>query len=112
VAWFAAEHAVLAGAVAQAARLGMPGYAWELTSALGQFLSTHRYTDAWQDCATRAAAAARAAGDARGEAAALLQYADWLGDVGRYGDAIRSIRRALALATRCGDAQAQAVERP
>jgi DNA-binding SARP family transcriptional activator/tetratricopeptide (TPR) repeat protein len=109
VAWFAAEHAVLAGAVAQAARLGMPGYAWELTTALGQFLSTHRYTDALQDCATRAAAAARAAGDARGEAAALLQYADWLGDVGRYGDAIRSVRRALALATRRGDTEAQAV---
>jgi DNA-binding SARP family transcriptional activator len=108
-AWFAAERAVLAGAVAQAARLGMAGYTWELTSALGQFLSTHRYTDALQDCATRAAAAARAAGDARGEAAALLQYADWLGDVGRYGDAIRSIRRALTLATRCGDTEAQAV---
>src|SRR5499427_1093834 len=109
VAWFAAEHTVLAGAVAQAASLGMPGYAWELTSALGQFLSTHRYTDAWQACATRAAAAARAAGDARGEAVALLQYADWLGDVGRYGDAIRNIRRAMALATRRGDTEAQAV---
>jgi len=109
VAWFAAEHTVLAGAVAQAARLGMPGYAWELTSALGQFLSTHRYTDAWQDCATRAAAAARAARDARGEAAALLQYADWLGDVGRYGDAIRGIRRALTLAARHEDTEAQAV---
>jgi tetratricopeptide (TPR) repeat protein len=109
VAWFAAERAVLVGAVAQAARLGMPGYAWELTSALGQFLSTHRYTDAWQDCATRAGAAARAAGDTRGEAAALLQYADWLGDAGRYGDAIQSIRRAQALATRRGDTEAQAV---
>jgi DNA-binding SARP family transcriptional activator len=109
VAWFAAEHTVLAGAVAQAARLGMTGYAWELTSALGQFLSTHRYTDAWQDCATSAAAAARAAGDARGEAAALLQYADWLGDVGRYGEALRSVRRALALATRRGDTEAEAV---
>jgi DNA-binding SARP family transcriptional activator len=109
VAWFEAEHKLLVGAVAQAARLGMAGYAWELTSALGQFLSTHRYTDAWQDCAIRAAAAARAASDARGEAAALLQCADWQGDVGRYGDAIRSINRALALATGCGDTQAQAV---
>src|SRR6266568_3398862 len=109
VAWLAAECTLLAGAVAQATRLGMAGYAWELTSALGQFLSTHRYTDAWQDCATRAVAAARAAGDVRGEAAALLQYADWLGDVGRYGDAIRSIRRALALVTRCGDTEAEAV---
>jgi len=109
VAWLAAECTLLAGAVAQAARLGMAGYAWELTSALGQFLSTHRYTDAWQDCATRAVAAARAAGDVRGEAAALLQYADWLGDVGRYGDAIRSVRRALALVTGCGDTEAEAV---
>lgn len=109
VAWLAAERMVLAGAVTQAAGLGMPGYAWELTSALGQFLSTHRYTDTWRDCAVGAAAAARAAGDARGEAAALLQYADWLGDAGRYGDAIRSVRRALALATGSGDAEAEAV---
>jgi DNA-binding SARP family transcriptional activator/tetratricopeptide (TPR) repeat protein len=109
VAWLAAERTLLAGAVAQAARLGLAGYAWELTSALGQFLSTHRYTDAWQDCAARAVAAARAAGDVRGEAAALLQHADWLGDVGRYGDAIRSTRRALALVTSCGDTEAEAV---
>src|SRR5215470_14045935 len=109
VSWFAAESVLLAGAVAQAARLGMPGYAWELTSALCQFLSTHRYTDALQDCATRAAATARAAGDARGEVAALLQYADWLGDAGRGGDAVRSTRQALALATGCADTEAEAV---
>ena len=108
VAWFEAERTLLAGAVAQAARLGMAGYAWELTSALGQFLSTRRYTDAWQDCATRAIAVARGAGHARGEAAALLQYADCLGDVGRYGEAIRSLQRALGLVTKCGDTEAEA----
>jgi DNA-binding SARP family transcriptional activator/tetratricopeptide (TPR) repeat protein len=107
VAWFEAERTLLTGAVAQAARLGMAGYACELTSALGQFLSTHRYSDAGHDCATRAIAAARAAGHARGEAAALLQYADCLGDVGRYGEAIRSLRRALALVT-SGDTEAEA----
>src|SRR5499427_685995 len=109
VAWFEAERTLLTGAVAQAARLGMAGYSWELTSALGQFLSTHRYTDAWHDCATTAIAAARAAGHARGEAAALLQYADCLGDFGRYGEAIRSLQRALALVTRCWDTEAEAV---
>ena len=109
VAWFEAERTLLTGAVAQAAGLGMAGYAWELTSALGQFLSTHRYTDAWHDCATTAIAAARGAGHARGEAAALLQYADCLGDFGRYGEAIRSLRRALALVTRCWDTEAEAV---
>jgi hypothetical protein len=108
-AWLAAERSLLTGAVAQAARLGMAGYAWELTSALGQFLSTHRYTDAWQDCATRAVAAARGAGDARGEPVALLRYADSLGDAGRYGDAIRSVRRALALVAGSGDTEADAV---
>ena len=107
--WFTAEHTVLVGAVARAAGLGMAGYAWELTSALCQFLSTHRYTDAWRDCATCAAAAAGAAADARGEAAALLQYADWLGDVGRYGDAMRTVRRALALVTGGVDTEAEAV---
>jgi DNA-binding SARP family transcriptional activator/tetratricopeptide (TPR) repeat protein len=109
VAWFEAERTLLTGAVAQAARLGMAGHAWELTSALGQFLSTRRYSDAWHDCATTAIAAARAAGQARGEAAALLQYADCLGDAGRYGEAIGSLRRALALVTRCGDTVAEAV---
>lgn len=109
VAWFEAERTLLTGAVAQAAGLGMAGYAWELTSALGQFLSTHRYTDAWHGCATTAIAAARATGHARGEAAGLLQYADWLGDLGRYGEAIRSIRRALALVARRGDTEAEAV---
>src|SRR6516164_5531027 len=109
VAWFEAERTLLTGAVAQAAGLGMAGYAWELTSALGQFLSTRRYTDAWQDCASRAIAAARGAGHARGEAAALLQYADCLGDFGRYGEAIRSLRRALALVIRCWDTEAEAV---
>lgn len=109
VAWFEAERRLLTGAVTQAARLGAAGYAWELTSALGQFLSTHRYSDAWYDCATGAIAAARAAGHARGEAAALLQYADCMGDVGRYGEAIRSLQRALALVTTCGDTEAEAV---
>jgi DNA-binding SARP family transcriptional activator len=108
VAWFEAERTLLTGAVAQAARLGMAGYAWELTSALCQFLSTHRYSDAWHDCATGAIAAARDAGHARGEAAALLQYADCLGDVGRYGEAIRNLQRALGLVTKCGDTEAEA----
>src|SRR5205814_9051869 len=49
VAWFEAERTLLTGAVAQAARLGMAGYAWELTSALGQFLSTRRDSDPWHD---------------------------------------------------------------
>jgi len=107
--WFEAERTLLTGAVAQVAGSGMAGYAWELTSALGQFLSTRRYSDAWHDCATRAVAAARTAGHARGEVAGMLQYADWLGDLGRYGEAIRSLQRALALVTRCGDTEAEAV---
>jgi tetratricopeptide (TPR) repeat protein len=109
IAWFEAERMLLVGAVAQACRLGMTGYAWELTTALSQFLSTRRHLDAWRDCATRAAAAARAAGDVRGEAAAMLQHADRQGNAGRYGDAILSIRRALALLTSCGDTEAQAI---
>jgi tetratricopeptide (TPR) repeat protein len=108
-AWFEAERLLLAGAVAQAAGLGMAGYAWELTSALCQFFSTRRHIDAWRDCATSAAAAARAAGDDRGEAAALLQLADRQAEEGRPRDAVRSTQQALALAARGADTEAQAI---
>jgi DNA-binding SARP family transcriptional activator len=103
LAWFEAERIVLLGAVAQAARLGWGGYSWELTSALSQFLSTRRYLDDWQNCAERAAAAAHAAGDRRGEAAALLQLADRLGEAGRFRDAAEAIDRAKALLSQSGD---------
>jgi len=109
VTWFEAERTVLVGAVAQACRLGLTGYAWELTSALSQFLSTRRHLDDWQDCTVRSAAAAHAAGDERGEAAVLLQLADRQGDAGRYDDAVRSTSRALALANRSEDTEAVAV---
>jgi DNA-binding SARP family transcriptional activator/TolA-binding protein len=97
VAFLEAERALLTGAVAQAARLGLAGYAWELTSALCQFLSTRRYLDDWRDCAERAATAARTAGDDRGEAAALLQLADFCADAGRFPDAVPLLARATAL---------------
>jgi DNA-binding SARP family transcriptional activator/tetratricopeptide (TPR) repeat protein len=97
VAFLEAERALLTGAVAQAARLGLAGYAWELTSALCQFLSTRRYLDDWRDCAQLAATAARMAGDDRGEAAALLQLADFCADAGRFRDAAQLLARATAL---------------
>ncbi len=109
IGWFEAERMLLAGAVTQACRLGMTSYGWELTSALSQFLSTRRHLDTWQDCIEQAVAAARAAGDERGEAAALLQHADRQAEAGRNGDAIRSLQRALALLTRCADTDAQAI---
>jgi tetratricopeptide (TPR) repeat protein len=99
LAWFESERIVLTGAIARAAPAGLAGYAWELTSALSQFLSTRRYLDDWQDCAERAIVAARAGGDRRGEAAALLQLADRLGDAARFCDAAQAIDRAAALVT-------------
>ena len=109
LAWLNAERAVLTSAVAQAARLGFAGYAWELTSALCQFLSTSRYLADWEDCAERAIAAARASGDERGEAAALLQLADRYGDPGRFRDAARLLTRATRLLRRSADAHALAI---
>jgi DNA-binding SARP family transcriptional activator/tetratricopeptide (TPR) repeat protein len=109
VAWFEAERLLLAGAVTHACRLGMTSYGWELTSALSQFFSTRRHLDAWQDCTENAVRAAHAAGDERGEAAALLQHADRQAEVGQNGDAIRNLQRALALLTRCADTQAQGI---
>jgi len=108
-AWLQAERAVLTSAVAQAARLGFAGYAWEITAAMSQFLSTRRYLDDWEECARRAVAAARAAGDERGEAAALLQLADRSADAGRPGEAARLLVRAIHLLRRGGDPRALAI---
>jgi tetratricopeptide (TPR) repeat protein len=76
---------------------------------MSQFLSTRRYLDDWEDCARRAVAAARAAGDERGEAAALLQLADRSADAGRSGEAARRLVRAIRLLRRGGDPRALAI---
>lgn len=107
--WFEAERNLLTNAVRRAARLGEASYAWELTNAQCQFFFVRRHLDAWRECATLAAAAAKAASDHRGEAAMLLQQADLMAETGHAREAVAIVQQALALVADCGDMDAQAV---
>lgn len=98
-----AERAGLVVAVTQAARLGMAGLSWELTSALTQFLATSMDLDDWRRCAEQALAAARGAQDARGEAAVLSSLGILHGICGRFGEALDCWRAALGMFEPLGD---------
>jgi tetratricopeptide (TPR) repeat protein/transcriptional regulator with XRE-family HTH domain len=112
LAYLEAERAGLVAAVTQAARLGMAGLSWELTSALTQFLATRMHLDDWHRCTAEALAAARHAGDACGEAAVLLS----LGSLqtirpggGRHREALDCWRAALGRFERLGHAPGRAM---
>jgi tetratricopeptide (TPR) repeat protein/transcriptional regulator with XRE-family HTH domain len=102
LAWLEAERGGLVAAVTQAASLGMVGLAWELTSALTQFLATRLYLDDWRRCTSEALTATRQAQDERGEAAVLLS----LGILHRFhrvNEALDCWQAALRVFERLGD---------
>jgi tetratricopeptide (TPR) repeat protein len=109
LAFLEAERSGLVATVTQAARLGVAGFAWELTSALTPFLATRMYLDDWHRCTGQALAAARRAEDARGEAAVLLSLGDLHGLSGRHHEALDCCQAALAILERLGDDSGRAM---
>jgi tetratricopeptide (TPR) repeat protein/transcriptional regulator with XRE-family HTH domain len=107
--WLEAERAGLVAAVTQAARLGMAGLSWELTSALTQFLASRLYLDEWRRCAGEALAAVRRAGDEHGEAAVLLSQGHLHAIYGRHREALGCWQAALPLLERVGDQTGRAM---
>ncbi|MEU8735124.1 MULTISPECIES: AfsR/SARP family transcriptional regulator [Streptomyces] len=69
--WLEAERLSLSAVVTRAADAGMDEFAWDLTLCLLVLFETRNYLDDWRECAERSLTAARAAGNARGEAAML-----------------------------------------
>jgi tetratricopeptide (TPR) repeat protein/transcriptional regulator with XRE-family HTH domain len=108
LAFLEAERAGLVAAVTQAARLGMAGLSWELTSALTQFLATRVHLDDWRRCTGEALAAARRARDQRGEAAVLLSLGTLHG-FHRVDHALDCWQAALGIFQRLGDGTGQAM---
>jgi DNA-binding SARP family transcriptional activator len=94
--WFTAEQATLLAAVPLAARSGRPGHAWRFAWALSTFLLRRGCWDEHDRACRVSLDAARRAGDAAGEAHALLLLA--LGDA-RSGrrDATAQFRESLRL---------------
>ena len=93
--WFTAEQATLLAAVSLAAWSGLPGHAWRLAWALSTFLLRRGCWDDYARACQTSLDAARRAGDAAGEAHALLLLA--LGDA-RSGrrDAAAAVPRVAA----------------
>jgi tetratricopeptide (TPR) repeat protein/transcriptional regulator with XRE-family HTH domain len=108
LAWLEAERSGLITAVSQAARLGMAGLSWELTSALTQFLATRLHLDDWRRCTTEALAAARHARDGRGEAAVLLSLGTLHAVHGRHDEALDCWQATLPILDRLGEDTARA----
>jgi DNA-binding SARP family transcriptional activator len=104
MAWLTAEHEVLLGAVAAAARAGFDEHTWQLAFALATF---QRRRGHWQAAATVGLAALAAADRIADPAAQVYAHrlvaraACLLGDV---GGADAHYRSALDLSARAGDA--------
>jgi len=103
--WFEAERASLVAGVEVAARHGFAEAAWALACGLTTFFGIRGHWQDWQATHEQAAAAARAAGLALGEANAVEMLGVchlWLGDVRR---ALPCFERSLELARAVGSAR-------
>ncbi|TSB31530.1 AfsR/SARP family transcriptional regulator [Streptomyces benahoarensis] len=94
--WFEAERLNLLAVIEQAARAGMDDLAWDLTASMVTLFETRNYVENWRVCCEHALAAAREAGNTRGQAAMLhdlgavelrLRRIDMAAD--RFHDALR-----------------------
>ncbi|MEV7284076.1 BTAD domain-containing putative transcriptional regulator [Streptomyces sp. NPDC093252] len=103
--WCEDERVNLVGVVHEAAASGRPGIAWRLAAVLWGFFYLRSHHGDWLDTARTGLAAARAAGDRRGEARALADTAAALRAATRYEEAIDHLRQAKAVYRELGDAQ-------
>ncbi|MFI7680779.1 BTAD domain-containing putative transcriptional regulator [Actinophytocola sp. NPDC049390] len=110
-AWFEAEHHACVAMVSLAEAWGADDHAWRLATTLAPFFDLRGNQDDWQRTHTVGLAAARRAGDVRGEAIVLRN----LGQVALYRDAYADARSAFTAAcdlfARIDDAQGAAVAR-
>ncbi len=101
-AWLDAERPNLVAAVVAATATDQPRSAWQLADALRGYFWMRTFAVDWVTVAQAGNSAARSDGDTRAEAAAALNMADALHATGRYDEAVRHHRQALALAERAG----------
>jgi len=108
LAWMQAEWLNLQACIEYAATTGRPEYAVGIAAAMNTFLFGEGYWDQAMSIYQAAAKAAEAAGDRRGQAAAL-NYLGWVQTVtGDYPVATGTLTAAFALYRDLGDAKGQA----
>jgi tetratricopeptide (TPR) repeat protein/transcriptional regulator with XRE-family HTH domain len=97
ICWLETERPLLVAAVRQAVDLEMHAAAWDLACCLSRFLETGWHMDDWQETHTDALAAARAAGDPRGEASVLRAIGEMHLDRDHYTDALGALRESVRI---------------
>jgi tetratricopeptide (TPR) repeat protein len=107
-AWFAAEHAVLVGAVAHLQRRGRCRGAWRLAWTLFSYLSRAGHWRDLVDIARLGLEAAALAGDRGAEALGHRLLGSALTKVERYDESEAELKRSLRLYEELGDATGEA----
>jgi DNA-binding SARP family transcriptional activator len=102
IAWFEAEQAAVVAAVRQTRRTAMTGLCWELAAAMLPYFELRGDAVDWRRCCEDALAAAREAGDVRGEASALINFAGLHFVLSQYDEGGRCFARAAELCERIG----------
>jgi hypothetical protein len=103
MAWFERERAVLVAGVRQAAHVGMVELCWGLQITAVRFFASRSYLDDWQHCTETALAAARQAGNLRGQAAMLTSRGEIAERRGELSPARRDFDAAARLFRDAGD---------
>ncbi|MEO3809606.1 BTAD domain-containing putative transcriptional regulator [Sphaerisporangium sp. B11E5] len=109
VAWCEAELPNIAGAVHQAAYLGLDDLCWDLAVTAAPLFEVRKHHDEWQQTHEKALGATRAAGNRRGEGVVLAE----LGELGIHRHDFRVaaelVGQAVAIFAELGDRHAQAL---
>jgi DNA-binding SARP family transcriptional activator/tetratricopeptide (TPR) repeat protein len=108
LAWFEAEHRVLAAAISMAADRGFDAHAWQLAWAMETFLYRRCHWSDWAATQRTALATARRLGDQGAQSIASRGIASALIELGDYDGALGHLAIALRMSMAVGDLTRQA----
>ncbi|WP_347697007.1 BTAD domain-containing putative transcriptional regulator [Nonomuraea sp. B12E4] len=108
LAWLTSVHQVILSAVQQADRTGLDSHAWQLASAIGDYLDRQGHWNDLLSTQRTALSAARRQADKIAEAQAHCGLARAHIRLGQYDDARTRLRQALALYVELADIDGQA----
>ncbi|WP_067510130.1 AfsR/SARP family transcriptional regulator [Actinoplanes sp. TFC3] len=103
LAWFERERAAIVAAVRQSAQAGLVEHCWSLALTAVPLFESRNYLSDWRETHQIALAAARQAGDKRGQAAMLYSTGSLNVIERRTGDARDNLTAAVEIFGRIGD---------
>ncbi|MEO3810289.1 BTAD domain-containing putative transcriptional regulator [Sphaerisporangium sp. B11E5] len=103
MAWYERERPLLVSGIRQAARAGFAELCWDLAISAVTLFESRIYLDDWRETHEVALAAARHAGDPRGQGAILYSRGSLHMTLKRLAEARRDFEEAIELFNRVGD---------